>query len=164
MHHGIEGQKWGVRRFQNKDGTLTKEGLARRQKALKVAGKIGYTAANIATLGAIGRAKRAEDYRREHPVKNGVQFVTNSIYRSAAIRGAQVGSQLLREVGAMTAGTIYMAAGGNNPKLKRGLMTVGRIVNVMGNANVAITTAYQTHGLTSDYLDYRTQRNNSRNW
>ena len=25
-HHGIKGQKWGVRRFQNKDGTLTAEG------------------------------------------------------------------------------------------------------------------------------------------
>lgn len=30
-HHGILGQKWGVRRFQNKDGTLTAEGK-RRQK------------------------------------------------------------------------------------------------------------------------------------
>lgn len=25
-HHGVKGQKWGVRRFQNKDGTLTAEG------------------------------------------------------------------------------------------------------------------------------------------
>ena len=25
-HHGIKGQKWGVRRFQNKDGSLTREG------------------------------------------------------------------------------------------------------------------------------------------
>lgn len=25
-HHGIKGQKWGVRRFRNKDGTLTAEG------------------------------------------------------------------------------------------------------------------------------------------
>ena len=25
-HHGIKGQKWGVRRFQNSDGTLTAEG------------------------------------------------------------------------------------------------------------------------------------------
>lgn len=25
-HHGIKGQKWGVRRFQNKDGSLTKAG------------------------------------------------------------------------------------------------------------------------------------------
>ena len=25
-HHGVEGQKWGVRRWQNKDGSLTPEG------------------------------------------------------------------------------------------------------------------------------------------
>lgn len=28
-HHGIIGQKWGVRRFQNKDGSLTSEGAKR---------------------------------------------------------------------------------------------------------------------------------------
>lgn len=26
-HHGIKGQKWGVRRYQNEDGSLTKEGI-----------------------------------------------------------------------------------------------------------------------------------------
>lgn len=25
-HHGIEGQKWGVRRYQNQDGSLTAMG------------------------------------------------------------------------------------------------------------------------------------------
>lgn len=29
MHHGIKGQKWGVRRFQNSDGSLTREGQKR---------------------------------------------------------------------------------------------------------------------------------------
>ena len=29
MHHGILGQKWGVRRYQNSDGTLTAAGKAR---------------------------------------------------------------------------------------------------------------------------------------
>lgn len=29
MHHGIKGQKWGVRRFQNKDGSLTQQGKLR---------------------------------------------------------------------------------------------------------------------------------------
>lgn len=28
-HHGIKGQKWGVRRFQNKDGSLTDAGRKR---------------------------------------------------------------------------------------------------------------------------------------
>lgn len=31
-HHGILGQKWGVRRFQNKDGSLTAKGKARLEK------------------------------------------------------------------------------------------------------------------------------------
>lgn len=31
-HHGIKGQKWGVRRFQNPDGTLTSAGKKRYNK------------------------------------------------------------------------------------------------------------------------------------
>ena len=30
-HHGIKGQKWGVRRYQNSDGSLTKVGAKRYQ-------------------------------------------------------------------------------------------------------------------------------------
>ena len=26
FHHGVKGQKWGIRRFTNKDGSLTEEG------------------------------------------------------------------------------------------------------------------------------------------
>ena len=25
-HHGIQGQRWGIRRFQNEDGSLTPDG------------------------------------------------------------------------------------------------------------------------------------------
>lgn len=32
-HHGVTGQKWGVRRYQNKDGSLTPEGRKRLFRA-----------------------------------------------------------------------------------------------------------------------------------
>ena len=34
-HYGIPGQKWGVRRFQNPDGTLTEKGKKRYEKLNK---------------------------------------------------------------------------------------------------------------------------------
>lgn len=35
QHHGIKGMRWGVRRYQNKDGTLTKAGQKRYNKEME---------------------------------------------------------------------------------------------------------------------------------
>ena len=63
-HHGIKGQKWGVRRYQNEDGSYTDEGAKRRRSdnkpgmsdGAKKALKIGAVAAGTA-LAAIGAYK-----------------------------------------------------------------------------------------------------------
>lgn len=34
-HHGIKGQKWGVRRFQNSDGSLTSAGKKRHERDIQ---------------------------------------------------------------------------------------------------------------------------------
>lgn len=37
MHYGVKGMKWGVRRYQNKDGTLTSAGRRLvRQRSKKI--------------------------------------------------------------------------------------------------------------------------------
>lgn len=52
-HHGILGQKWGVRRFQNPDGSLTAEGKARYGQ------QRGYEARSMYKRGKISK----EEYK-----------------------------------------------------------------------------------------------------
>ena len=61
IHYGVKGMKWGVRRYQNKDGSLTKEGKERydekEDKKLsrnqKIAIGVAATAAVLAIAGGV---------------------------------------------------------------------------------------------------------------
>lgn len=56
-HHGIKGMKWGVRRFQNKDGSLT--GAGRKRYKTDVSEKRAeYKKANRAYRNAMGESER----------------------------------------------------------------------------------------------------------
>lgn len=47
IHHGILGQKWGVRRYQNEDGTLTAAGKKRYMKDVSKLRKLDDTKERI---------------------------------------------------------------------------------------------------------------------
>ena len=59
-HHGIPGQKWGVRRYQNTDGSLTPRGKKRVAKLEKKVDKI-YAKKTKGTQEKIDAAKAARD-------------------------------------------------------------------------------------------------------
>ena len=71
-HHGIKGQKWGVRRFQNPDGSYTEEGKRRRNSSNTV--RFGNKEIKKSTLKkvavgavAIGTVAAAAVYVKKHP-------------------------------------------------------------------------------------------------
>ena len=73
-HHGVKGQKWGVRRYQNADGTLTAEGRARYLKEMKYGEnneKTGYTLSKQAMKDFTDKngklTKEAYDYMQKNP-------------------------------------------------------------------------------------------------
>ena len=61
-HHGVLGQKWGIRRFQNKDGSLTAEG--KRRVYAQGANYGGYESFRHRHRRAIDAAKYENDIKR----------------------------------------------------------------------------------------------------
>ena len=62
MHHGILGQKWGVRRFQNADGSLTAEGRKRYGNMAERSSNVAARAGKVAKVsGAVTAGIAAYD-------------------------------------------------------------------------------------------------------
>lgn len=97
-HHGIKGQKWGVRRFQNKDGSLTSAGERRRnsldsqstdtqkkqlsdkqKKAIKVGLAVAGTA--LAAYGTYKAAQYIKASRESRASAMAENYIKNNAYR-----------------------------------------------------------------------------------
>lgn len=65
MHYGIKGQKWGVRRFQNEDGTLTPAGRKKYRQEVRAENKKAFEYGREATIAA-----NAATYARNQQIKS----------------------------------------------------------------------------------------------
>lgn len=57
QHYGVKGMKWGVRRYQNADGSLTSEGRKRARQEYKEDNKNAYELGKSATIYGHAAAK-----------------------------------------------------------------------------------------------------------
>lgn len=115
QHYGIMGMKWGVRRYQNEDGTLTPEGMRRysgdidsKSSALKIQRKlnnadkissdyVGRTIGNLETarkLRAKGKNEKAEKFekqaRKDMNTSKSIDSETWKVYAKAVENGMNV--------------------------------------------------------------------------
>lgn len=106
-HYGVKGQKWGVRRYQNKDGTLTAAGKKRydrdiRENNAKVKDKrikIDGPDANRWAKEDINRTKKTVDsaYTLNKQMENIVNDRSRSKKRTQNVDLSQMTDQELRE-------------------------------------------------------------------
>lgn len=87
-HHGILGQKWGIRRYRDKNGNLTPAGKKRYGENLDINDK---SRQNIAKI-RLGEARRRLDVAKENAK------TTNNTYRVAELKGRErMAKQALRK-------------------------------------------------------------------
>ena len=111
-HHGIKGQKWGVRRYQNEDGTLTAAGQRRYERDLRK------------------YEKRVERYERGKKLYSEGQTV-QGLRNKEALAG-------LGTIGVSALAGAAIVATGKNFVMKRGPFTVTASSETVGK-KVALT-------------------------
>jgi len=102
-HHGVKGMKWGVRRYQNKDGSLTPKGIKRyatKQYAKKsyeantdVSGKIydKYTGAH--KINAKAKYEQSSNKKNEAAAKQYLADKRNNPTRKQVAKTIKKGSE-----------------------------------------------------------------------
>ena len=97
-HHGIKGQKWGVRRYRNEDGSLTEAGKKRVQRAGKRLDRVQKSALRAGDKAAKRTEKSRRYDRRPLFLKNEVRLATK---HNKAVKAGEKAERRMKKAAAM---------------------------------------------------------------
>ena len=126
-HHGIKGQRWGIRRYQNKDGTLTPAGKKRAAKLEsdyeKVTGKkIGSSTSQTSSKKSMQEMTDAELKARTDRMiaeKNYLEAEKN--LKAMTPERVSLGKKLIKEYGPTVIKTVWNDVGKRYVENKLGI-------------------------------------------
>lgn len=162
-HHGIKGQKWGMRRWQNEDGTLTDAG---RQRYGVKSDKTNVDQTSITTKE--GKKLYEKDIRETHESvmdtldaartianetanlaapKKGSKIVNKKDYSKMSdeeLRKKVNRLQMERQYGDLTGDNKYVMTG--KEKVRETLQTVGSLISIVGGVVGIVYTVNKLKG------------------
>ena len=144
-HHGIKGQKWGMRRYQNRDGTLTEAGKERYgvkgdSNEMSKEGKKLYekdireSHESVMDTLAAARTIANESANLAAP-KKGSKLVNEKDYTKMSdeeLRKKVNRLQMERQYGDLVGDNKYVMTG--REKVRETLQTVGSLITIVGGA------------------------------
>lgn len=133
-HFGIKGQKWGVRRYQNPDGTLTAAGKKRRAKYEEDLNRLNSDMLRNRIV--VERANRTDDPRVQTAAAVFIRDIKN-----ASESGKQIVTRMKKQ-GLISVNTTF---DDYTAKYER---------NVRDNCRKYISEAYGIKNPTDDVVDY----------
>ena len=132
-HHGIKGQKWGVRRFQNEDGTRTAAGKKRAQTAEEKRERRKKIATGIAVGTAATAAAVAGGYTLYRQIKNDPAKAAKRELREKAKRRFMMTDDELKE-GIASLELMKKYGELTNENVSKGKATVSKIITAAGTS------------------------------
>lgn len=133
-HWGIKGMKWGVRRYQNKDGTLTSEGKKRYSQDHE-----DYTRAH--TKKSVREMSDSELNARINRLQKEQQYERLTASPSKLQKAIKIAGATATALGTVT--TLYNN-GSNAMKLGKSIVESGAFKNAV--VGCALTATMKAHG------------------
>ena len=146
-HHGIKGQKWGVRRFQNKDGSLTPAGKKKYgskenfEKQYPEDRKAATKAVKRASDKGVDAVRAAREVEGERTKKRQAK-ADKALEKAAREKASKMSDQELREaVNRLNLEENYTRMVQNRERISVGESAVAKVLNVTLTAMTVTSTA-----------------------